>query len=236
MDDLTILYYTANIIPESFMKNIQEQIKKSVGDTRIISVSQKPIGFGYNIYYKTDGRSLYNLYKQVLIAVREAHTPYVACCEDDTLYPPEHFEYRSAPDAIAYDINKYTLQTWRSDKIFSLRPGRRTMSSMIGSTKVLLDTLEERYDKYPTVESIPPDIYKYYWGEPGRFENHARLTQIKTEVFEAKVPHIQFSTPEAMGFGYLGTRKALGPVQTKIIEPFGTAEEVMKLYENNNDR
>jgi len=229
-NDLTILYYTANIIPEPFMVKIQEQIKKSVGDTPIISVSQKNIGFGYNICFGTKGRSLYNLYKQVLVAVREAHTPYVACCEDDTLYPSEHFEHRCSLDMIAYDINKYTLMTWRSDPVFSLRPGRRTMSSMIGSTKVLLDTLEERYDKYPSPECIPPDIYKYYWGEPGRFENHAKLTPIKTEVFEAKVPHIQFSTPEAMGFEYLGTRKALGPIQSYDLTPWGSAKNVLKLY------
>jgi len=232
-NDLTILYYTANMIPEHFMVNIQNQIKKAVGNAPIISVSQKPIGFGYNIYYKTDGRSLYNLYKQVLIAVRMAKTPYVACCEDDTLYPPEHFEHRCPLDMIAYDINKYTLQTWRSDYVFSLRPGRRTMSSMIGSTKVLLDTLEERYDKYPTVESIPADIYKYYWGEPGRFENHAKLTPIKTEVFEGKVPHIQFSTPEALGFEYLGKRKALGPVQTYELEHWGKAKDIIKLYKED---
>jgi hypothetical protein len=230
MDDLTILYYTANMIPEHFMREIQKQILKAVGNTRIISVSQKPIDFGENILVP-EGRSLYKLYYQILLAVREAKTPYVACAEDDTLYPQEHFEYRSALDAIAYDINKYTLQTWRGDKIFSLRPGRRTMSSMIGSTKVLRDTLEERYAKYPTVESIPPTIYKYYWGEPGRFENHALLTPLKeTERFEAKYPHIQFSTPEAMGFGYLGTRKALGPVQTYELEPWGSAKDIIKLY------
>jgi hypothetical protein len=229
-NDLTILYYTANIIPEHFMLNIQNQIKNSVGDTKIISVSQKPVGLGYNICYGTKGRSLFNLYQQILIAVREAHTSYVACCEDDTLYPPEHFEHRCPLDMIAYDINKYTLMTWRSDPIFTLRPGRRTMSSMIGSTKVLLDTLEERYDKYPSVEVIPPDIYKYYWGEPGRFENHALLTPIKTEVFEAKIPHIQFSTPESMGFGYLGTRKALGPVQSYDLPLWGNAKDALKLY------
>ena len=230
MDDLTLLYYSANMQPEHFMLKIQEQIKKAVGDTKIISVTQKPVGLGYNICFGTKGRSLFNLYQQVLWAVREAHTPYVACVEDDTLYPPEHFEHRCPLDTIAYDINKYTLQTWRSDHIFSLRPGRRTMSSMIGSTKVLLDTLEERYDKYPSVKVIPPNIYKYYWGEPGRFENHALLTQIKTEVFEAKVPHIQFSTPEAMGFEYLGTRKALGPVQAYRLEPWGKAKDVLRLY------
>lgn len=235
MDDLTIIYYTANIQPTRFMRRIQEQIEKAIGDTRIVSVSQRPIDFGHNICIGPIGRSLYNLYKQVLIAVQEVKTPYVACAEDDTLYPTEHFEYRCPEDKIAYDINKYTLMTWRADPIFSLRPGRRTMCSMIGSTKVLRDCLEERYGKYPTVESIPADIYKYYWGEPGRFENHARCTPIETEVFEATVPHIQISTPEAMGFEYLGTRKALGPVQTRIIEPFGTAERVKAIYEDNRD-
>lgn len=212
------------------MKKVQEQILQAVGDAPIISVSQKPIDFGRNICIGEVGFSTYNLYKQVLIAVREAKTEYVATAEDDVLYPKEHFIYR--PDnAIGYDLNKWSLFTWR-EPIFSKRPDRRTMTGCTAPREMLLNTLEERYRKYPTLESVPPEIYKYYWGEPGRFEDHLGISKVPTEKWECKVPSVSFCTPEALGFQYLGKRKALGPIQTKTLEPWGTAESVKRIYES----
>ena len=228
MDDLTILYYTANNEPEGFLKRCQEKLLKTVGDTPIVSVSQKPIDFGTErICIGPVGMSLYNLYKQVLIAVRAAKTPYVAIAEDDMIYPHEHFEIR--PKHIGYDLNKWAIFTW-NHHVFSKRPGRRVMSMCTAPREMLLNTLEERYAKYPTVESIPERIYKYYWGEPGRFENHAGLTEIETERYECAVPSVAFFTSEAMGFLYLGTRKKLGPLQTEHLAPWGTAEEIYENY------
>jgi hypothetical protein len=77
---------------------------------------------------------------------------------------------------------------------------------------------------------IPPDIYKYYWGEPGRFEDHLGISKVKTEKFMCPVPSIIFSTKEALGFQYLGTRKAHSPIQKRVVEPWGSAEEILKLY------
>jgi hypothetical protein len=231
MNDLTILYYTANKEPQNFMRRIQEKLLETVGDTPIVSVSQKPIDFGKNLCVGNIGMNLYNLYMQVLIAVREAHTPYVAIAEDDMVYSREHFLYRPPTDTIAYDVNKWALFTWKH-YVFSKRVGRRVMSMCTAPRELLLNTLEERYTKYPTVESIPERIYKYYWGEPGRFEKHAMLTKIKTEMYEASVPSVAFFTPEALGFQYLGIRKALGPIQTDVLEPYGSAKEMYEYYYN----
>jgi len=227
MTDLTLLYYTANKEPEGFMTYIQEKLLETVGDTPIISVSQKPIQFGQNICIGEIGMSLYNLYKQVLIAVREARTPYVAIAEDDTLYPKEHFEHRS--DVISYDLNKWALFTWRPT-VFSKRLDRRVMSMCAAPREMLLNTLEERYKKYPTVESIPPVVYKYYWGEPGRFEDHLGISKVPTEKWECLIPSLTFFTEESLGFQGLGKRKALGEIQTEYLEPYGSVKEVYENY------
>ena len=72
MNDLTIIFYTANHISDYFMANIQKQLLKAIGDTPIISVSHKPMKFGQNICVGEIGRSTYNLYKQVLIGAKYA--------------------------------------------------------------------------------------------------------------------------------------------------------------------
>jgi hypothetical protein len=230
MKDLTILYYTANKEPEDFLRKIQNKLLETVGDTPIISVSQKRIDFGQNICIGEVGMSLYNLYKQVLVAVREATTPYVAIAEDDTIYSKEHFEHRS--DVISYDLNKWAIFTWRH-QVFSKRKDRRVMSMCTAPREMLLNTLEERYMRYPTVESIPESIYKFYWGEPGRFEDHLGISKLQTEKWECPVPSVTFFTEESLGFQGLGKRKALGELQTEVLEPYGSVKEI---YENFCDR
>jgi len=230
MENLTLLYYSANLIPEYFMKNVQNQVLKASPNTPIISVTQKPIDFGKNICVGDIGQSAYNIYKQILIAVREAKTDYVACVEDDVMYPKEHFQYRPLYPLLAYDINKWCVFSWDKNPIYSQRSGRRTMTSMVGFRDVLLKTLEERYAKYPTIESIPPHLYEFYWGEPGRFEDHLGLEHVDTMKYDCPVPHIQFSTPEAFGFLHLGKRKAHGNIRVESLEPWGTAKQILSNY------
>ena len=93
-----------------------------------------------------------------------------------------------------------------------------------------MNTLEERYNKYPVWEKAPHDIRKHYWGEPGRFEKHLGITLLKSEEFSSSDPNIMFSTSEALGYEKLGTRKAHSDIQKDKVEPWGTAENVLKLY------
>lgn len=231
--DLTILYYTANNVGGSFMANTQEYLLKAVGDTPIVSVSFKPTVIGKNCKNLCIGeypRSVYMIYLQVMMAAREAQTKYVATAEDDMLYSPEHFAYRPTDDdTLSYNVNKWSIFSWVKPPIFSYRE-RKSMTSLVTTKKTLLNTLEERYAKYPVLENIPEKIYKLYWGEPGRFELHLGITPRKTEEFKTKVPNIVFSTSEALGFTDLGSRKAHSKIQADRVEPWGTAEEVLRLY------
>lgn len=227
MDNLTLLYYSANMIPEFFMKNVQNQILKACPNTPIISVTQKPIDFGTNICVGDIGQSAYNIYKQILIGVREVRTEYVACVEDDVFYPREHFQFRPLYPLLAYDVNKWCVFTWDKNPIYSQRSGRRTMTSMIGSTEILLKTLEERFAKYPDANNIP----EVYFGEPGRFERHLGIETVSTMKYECPIPHVQFSTPEAFGYIHLGKRKAHGNIKVESLEPWGEASDILKNYE-----
>ena len=230
--DLTILYYTANEEPEYFMKNTQKQLLKAVGDTPIVSVSFKPTMIGdncTNIVLEGQIRSNYTLYKQVLMAAKVATTEYVATGEDDLLYSAEHFQYRPQKDVFAYDLAKWSIFSWTKPPIFSYRP-RKLMSSLIVTREALIRTLEERYAKYPTLEEASKTIYPLYFGEPGRFERHLGITPLESEEYSASVPNVMFSTPEALGYLHLGTRKAHNNIQANRVEPWGTAESVLKYY------
>jgi hypothetical protein len=80
------------------------------------------------------------------------------------------------------------------------------------------------------LEKIPPELFKLYWGEPGRFENHLGITPVKAEEYSSKVPNIMFSTSEALGYLDLGQRKAHSEIRSYKVDPWGTAEEILKLY------
>ena len=229
MNDLTILYYTANEEPEYFLKNTQRVLLDAIGDTPIVSVSFKPMDFGTNICVGEGGRSNYKLYKQVLIAAQAAKTEFVATAEDDMLYHPSHFTYRPEGDTFAYNVNKWSIFSWTKPPVFSYRV-RKLMSSLIVRRDALVKNLTERYEKYPVFEDIPTDIFKLYWGEPGRFENHLGIPTVKTEEFKSEYPNIMFSTGEALGFLSLGTRKAHSDTKSYKVEPWGTAEDVLKYY------
>lgn len=215
------------------MANTQKYLLKAVGETPIVSVSFKPTVIGKNCLNLCIGeqpRSNYTIYKQILVGALEVKTKYVAMAEDDILYSPEHFAYRpSDENTFSYDINKWSIFSWLKPPVFSYRV-RKLMNSLITTKNALIETLEERYAKYPVLEKIPPKFYKMYWGEPGRFENHLGITPVKTEEYSSSVPNIMFSTSEALGYLNLGERKAHNHIRSNEVEPWGTAEEVLKLY------
>ena len=149
----------------------------------------------------------------------------MSTAEDDVLYPKEHFDYRPPKDVFAYDENKWSIFTWVKPSLLSFKK-RRTMTSLTVTREALVKTLEERFAKYPDPDNIPLPI----WGEPGRHEYHLGITPLVHERYDAAVPSIVFSTPEALAYGHLGHRKAHAPTRTTVVEPWGTAEEILKFY------
>ena len=227
MSDLTILYYTANLLPPGFASAVRAQLMLAVGDRYpIFCISQGALDFGSaQINVGPLGPSVLNLYHQVLLGAQVARTPYVALCEDDTLYTPGHFDcYRPNLDTFAYNHHKWALYTW-GEPIFSAKTNRSVLNQCIAPREQLVRALEERFEH----EYTPERVQKHF-AEPGRYERWLGVTIQKMEAFESPEPNIVISHEHALGFQQLGTRKALGDRQCERLDPWGTATEVRERF------
>ena len=117
--DLTVLYYTSNREKPEFEDIIRQKILQIIGKTPLISISHKPIDFGYNICVGDVGLSDYNIYRQMQIGCLEAKTKYVCTAEADCLYPSTgYFDFKPPKDWTAgHYTNLYIL--WKGSHIFN---------------------------------------------------------------------------------------------------------------------
>ena len=224
-DDVTVVYYTANVLSDPFAANTKKKFREAIGDLPLISVSKKPmVDFGQNICVGDTPRSHIWTYRQALMGVKAAKTKYIALAEDDIFYSVEHFtRYTPPPDVFYYNLSVWSLYTW-SAPIFSWH-GRRCLHSLICEKDLFVDTLDELFAKYPNDDEFP--IHKL--GEPGRYEHRLGTTPRKSEVFMTDVPNIAVTHPEAIGFASQGTRKRHAGLRVTALPHWGSAEEVLKL-------
>jgi len=237
---LTIIYYTSNYLDDHnpyFVANTKRFLMSAIGDTPLISVSHKPMDFGHNICVGDIGRSNRNIYWQILQGCKEAKTKYVAMAEDDVLYMSQHFVDRpSKDDTLLYDMNKWSIFTWSKPMVFSWRH-RMIIFTLICTRDLLVESLEERLAKYPAYDN-------QFCGEPGRYDRKLGVKVIPTEEGWGGRPMVVFSHPHALGFvstpygraGPVGENKGLGPLRGTELIPFGTAHQVMKLYDEHYER
>jgi hypothetical protein len=226
MNDITIVYYTANFINSFSAEAIRNQLLIAKGDIPLISVSQKPINFGENICVGNIGRSQINIYRQVLIGAKAVKTKYVALCEDDCLYSPSHFTcFRPKDNEFAYNWNRWGLYTWSRPPVFSNKH-RIVLSNCIAPKDLIIETSEERFARYPDESQIP----LHHFAEFGKYEKWMNITRRPVVIFESPEPTVMFSHPEALGFAGLGTRKGLGGDRCFELPYWGTAKDVLKKY------
>jgi len=247
MDDLTVVYYTCNYLEDKnpyFLENTRRQLLKVIGNTPLIISSQKPTNFGgnsSNICIGEIGRSHLNLYKQILIGVRAAKTEWVAMAEDDILYSESHFnpQYFVRPETLKrqmffYDMNKVSLFSWSKPPMFSFRTKRKVVNQLIAHRQMLIDALEERFNKLETLRKVKSEeqILKH-WGDPGRYENYLGFTVRETYEWYSWVPSIVFSHEHAFGYLNQGKKKKMGDLRIIELADWGRAEDILKLYEKN---
>lgn len=226
MNDLTIIFYTANSFENKLTVGARENLLKVAGDYPIISVSHKPMNFGQNICVGDVGKSYRNLYRQILTGAKAATTEFVAMAEDDCLYTKEHFSVYRPNNAFAFNMSKWSFYTWTDPPIFSLKPNRKTTCAMIAPRKLLIEALEERYAKYPDDNNYPVKL----WGEPGRYERQLGVTVRPTEEFWTYDPILVFSHEYAIGFSDLGKRKRHGYLRAYDVAYWGKAEDIRRKY------
>ena len=228
--DLTIVFYTANYTHPDFFNAVLGNLKRSIGDTPVISVSQKPLDFGRNICVGDIGRSHLNIYRQILIGAKAAETPYVALAEDDILYPPSHFGIRpSSMEVFNYDVNKWSLYTWTDPPVFSFL-NNAVVHQLICARDYLVADMEERFAKWN--ES---NLDLSNWKDPGRRENRLDMVERRIERSFAPEPTIAISHEDAFGYLNLGRRKAHGERKACRLEPWGSAGDVLKIYRRRDE-
>jgi len=220
--DLTVLYYTANLLKPKFDEAIRKQLRLAAEDFPIVCVSQKPMDFGdVNICVGDIGQTHLNIYRQMLIGAKEVKTKYIAIAEDDTLYSAGHFtEYRPADDTFGYDMSKWSVYTWKD--VYSVKR-RISGPAIIVPTKLFIEALKERLEK-----AIDKPIK--FWAEFGRYENHLGVKVQKVEHFWSTDGIVIFSHEEALGFKGLGKRKKLGEFRAYDIPYWGHINKMLEMY------
>ena len=232
MPNLSVVYFTANVISDYFAKNTQKQLLKAIGDLPLISVSKKPMDFGQNICVGDTPRSHFNIYRQALIGAKAAGTKYIALAEDDVLYSSEHFNYRSSPGKFAYNLNVWSIFTWSDPPMFSHKGTvRRCLHALICERDLFIEAMEERFTKHPDDSKTKKDV----WGEPGKYERQLGVTVRETEDFYANPPNIVFSHETALAYEGLGKRKRIGEYRAIEIPYWGRAEDIVKLYKEKDE-
>lgn len=218
MDDITIIYYTANRISEYFANNVRANIIEVSGGAPIISVSHKPIDFGKNICVGSYQPSAYRIYQQILVAAMFAETEYIVCCEDDSLYTEEHIRFKpSTKETFAYNINR-----WNVGPLQYFYRARCGMCMCVAPRDALVKVLCTRFAKFP---QVLPREQLVGFGEPGRKDYILGLETPPLQTFTTEIPCLTFNHRDSTG----GMRKILRKDGLCETLPFwGSATELWK--------
>lgn len=222
---LTVVYYTPNYEDETFFEKIRQRLLTTIGNTPLISVSQKPLKFGQNICVGDIGRAYSNVYRQILAGAKEAKTDYVGMAEDDTLYPPDHFDEHYLPplDAFGYNMSRWSIPTWVKQPIYVMT-NRLCNSNMVAPRKLLIELIEKRI--------LINNNQGKLWSEPGKHDEQYGLGKYKIHQYMT-TPVVSFIHKETLAFSFLGERKRLNPMRALDIPYWGHIKEMMKIYDNN---
>lgn len=222
LNDLTVIYLTANEVPEAWAQYQLDTLEIAIGEnTPLITISRKPIEYGINIL-DTEKKSIFNIYKQMLIGARLAQTPYIAVVEDDVLYSPEHFLFRPPHNAFAYDMNRLGLFTWKKDPMYFWK-NRVSNSMLIAPRDLTIEALEERFNS--------PMAYKIH-GELGRnnIEDKLGITPRKKIEYFSDISSIRFDHDFGYDHAARYHRKKEGPIKAFDIPVWGKASELVKKF------
>lgn len=212
-NDLTAVFYTADVVPQKFAESMMEQLLKSLDGIELITLHQE------------GARSHFNIYRQALKGAKLATTKYVAMVEDDQLYSPEHFKYRPKNKPFAYNLGYWGIYTWQETPMYHYK-GRRNLGNLICEREAFIEAMEERFAKYPNDEAN-----KDLWAEPSKYERQLGVTVREAEDFYTNPPNIKFSHENELSFEGLGTRKRSGELRATEIPYWGSAGKIKEMYQ-----
>ncbi len=226
MTDLTIIYLTANLLPEHWANYQRSVLFEAIGEYPLITVTREPIQMPGEIIIDDGVKSHLNMYKQMLKAAKLAETPYIAAAEDDVLYHKSHFsDFRPPLDAFAYDMHRFRLFTWQEEPWFNWT---NRISNCVGilPRELFIEAWEERLAKFPG-DSMP--IHRV--SEVGRNnqEEWMGVTLRKRADYFAEFATIHLN--HLSGTDSTETRKAMGPIRAIEIPYWGRVERILKEFQ-----
>lgn len=201
---MTVIYYTSSREEEKFEQRVIENLKKSIGDLPVISVSQKPLDFGRNIDVGDIGVGVISMLQQILIGAEIAQTPFVTFGESDVLYPPDYFTFVPEREDTFYYTNNFYVH-WVNH--YSFWPKRRSEISSIVGRKYLIDT----------VSTLLEMKFKY-------MSRAILRLRLKHEFFDTS-PVVSLKTGNGMN-----ARSPHGKIPVHEVPVWGTGVDILKNY------
>jgi hypothetical protein len=232
MSDLTVIYLTCNKLPMKWVKFHREHLLRATEGRPMVCISAKPMDLERpaTAYLIQDGPfCAWNVYRQLLRGAAMAETRYVAVAEDDTLYHRKHFsDFRPQDDEVAYDMSRWSVISWMEPhKQYFSAIRKHGNFTMIGPRKLVVDTLEEREEKWPNGRD--------YSGEIGRREVEKILGVRRNKLVEwyCTESMVNLAHPEGLSPTYIGVPKLErkpGELKAWDIPGWGKAKDIIQLY------
>jgi len=183
----TIVYVSSNRENPEFEGKIQQTILDNCGGIEIVSVSQKPIDFGWNICVGDRGVSGFNFLRQLLIGCMSASdADYIISCESDCLYGPSYFRFIPERSDVCYrNDNTYLIGNKRD--YYWRKPEGGTWAQVI-DRKFYIRRLQKLLEGQPmwdeTKKNFPKEIGMKFMED--------------IETFTTEEPCISFKAPGGM--------------------------------------
>lgn len=222
-NDLTILFITANRVPEDWALYHGISLNFAAGDYPIFTVCKYPVPVPGVSIVDNKPTSLSNIYYQMLRAAKLIKTPFIAIAEDDTLYTKDHFNsFRPPKDAFAYNRHRWSLFTW-GEPTYSVKD-RISNCSLIAPRELMIEALEERFEKHPNGLPIIGELGK------ARTERSLGVTIRKSVEFWSENPIVQFNHDFASEEIQRNHRKKRGVFRAYDIPKWGKASELVQQF------
>ena len=226
MADLTIIMTTANKVPEAWAKYHKEKLIEAAQGAPIITISYKPLDWGDLNLIQTE-YSLVNLYQQIMRGAFLAETPYIATCDDDTLYPQEHFKIRPPDDRhpFAYNLNRWHLFSW--GKPFYFHKPRPGGGLMIADKEKAFKAFHNRFEHLDMATKELPGRLCHELGTRGSLD----CDEYKWWGFYTENPVVSIYHENSIDKANRMRRKKAWPVRAYDIPFWGRAEEVRAIWQ-----
>jgi len=172
MEDLTIIYYSANAEKPEFEQKIIKNLKESANGIPIVSITHKAIDLGINVQVGEQPMCYSNLWKQQLAGLKLAKTRFCVTAEADCLYPPDYFKFIPLREDLVYRYNNVWCY-WKRKPAFYKKPSCE--GAQMCGRKYWIERLEQMLDGHKgwkpmetlastLVTKIFPDEDKVSWG------------------------------------------------------------------------